>query len=162
MTAVGQDEQVVGGIGKMTALDEHGTVGFPRKQLRRLHHAVIVDDGKSAQDLSLGHVRGDDVGRGDQVGHQRVDGLLFDKARAASGHHDRIEHHVARLMESQTLGDDVDDLGGGYHADLHRIGADVLEHRIDLRSDHFRRDILHGTHPAGVLRGDGGDDRFRV
>ena len=48
------------------------------------------------------------------------------------------------------------------HADLHRIGVDILEHRIDLRSDHFRRNILHGADAAGVLRRDGGDDRFRV
>ena len=65
-------------------------------------------------------------------------------------------------METQTLCDDIDDLGGGYHADLHRIGVDILEHRIDLRSDHFRRNILHGADAAGVLRRDGGDDRFRV
>ena len=65
-------------------------------------------------------------------------------------------------MKTQALCDDVDDLSGGYHADLHRIGADILEHRIDLRPDHFRRDILHGTNAAGVLRGDGRDGRFRV
>ena len=154
--------QVVSGIGAMTTLDEHGSVGFPGKQLRRPHHALVVGDGKTAQDLGLGHVRGDNVSQGHQVRDQRIDSLLLDEARAAGGHHDRVDHHVARLMETQTLCDDVDDLGGGYHAYLHRIRADILEHRIDLRADHFRRGILHGANAAGVLRRDGGDNRFRV
>ena len=130
--------------------------------LRRPHHALVVGDGKTAQDLGLGHVQGDNVSQGHQVRDQRIDSLLLDETRAAGGNHDRVEHHVARLMETQTLGDDVDDLDGGDHADLHRFGADILEHRIDLRPDHFGRDILHRAHAAGVLRRDGGDDRFRV
>ena len=162
MTAIGQDEQVVGGIGAMTALDEHGPVGFPGEQLRRLHHTLVVGDGKTAQHLGLGHVRGDNVGQGHQVRDQRIDSLLLDETRAAGGHHNRVDHHVARPMETQALCDDVDDLGGGHHAYLHRIRADILEHRIDLRSDHFRRNVLHGADAAGVLRRDGGDDRFRI
>ena len=162
VTAIGQDEQVVGGIGAMAALDEHRPVGFPGEQLRRLHHALVVGDGKTAQHLGLRHVRGDNVSQGHQVRDQRIDSLLLDETRAAGGHHDRVDHHVARLMEKQTLGDDVDDLGGGDHADLHRFGTDILEHRIDLRPDHFRRDILYRAHAAGVLRRNGGDDRFRI
>src|SRR5947208_1275453 len=38
-----------------------------------------------------------------------------------------------------------------------RVGAEVREHRVDLRSDELRRQVENALDPDGILRGHGGD-----
>src|SRR5947208_12727544 len=40
-----------------------------------------------------------------------------------------------------------------------RVGAEVREHRVDLRSDELRRQVENALDPDGILRGHGGDHR---
>ena len=88
-------------------------------------------------------------------------GLLGDKTRAACCDHDGIEHDIAGFMRAQAFSDNGDDVRGGDHADLHGVGADILEHGVDLGGNHSRVDILHRAYAARVLGRDGGDSGFR-
>ena len=52
--------------------------------------------------------------------------------------------------------------GARQHADLDRVGADVLEDGVDLRRHHLRRHLVDGAHLAGVLGGERGDHAHAV
>ena len=60
------------------------------------------------------------------------------------------------------VGDNLDNLGRGNHADLDGAGADIVKYGVDLRSDDIRGDILHGGDTERVLCGDGGDGRLGI
>ena len=86
------------------------------------------------------------------------DGRLVGERRAARRHHDGVEddRHSQAL---QPLGDRLGGFRRTDHADLDRVGADVAQHRIDLRQHHVGRHRHHRLHAERVLRGDRGDRR---
>jgi len=88
--------------------------------------------------------------------------ILPEQAVAALGDHHRVEHDVARAPAPQALGDGADQLGGIEHADLDRIGPDVLEHGVDLGRGEGGGHGVDGAHPGRVLRREGGDRRGAV
>ena len=69
------------------------------------------------------------VERGRQGKKLLREGLLclrLKKAVAAGGYHDRIKHHVHGPVFPEFFRDHADHGGVSRHADLHRVGADVL------------------------------------
>ena len=60
-------------------------------------------------------------------------------------------------MGGEAIGDGVDEIHRGDHADLHRDRWNIVEHRIDLIGEDRRFGVLNGTHAGGVLRGERGD-----
>ena len=60
-------------------------------------------------------------------------------------------------MNRKARGDGLDDLGRAEHADLDGGDLDVLEDRVDLGADEFRRRQMNAANAFGVLRGEGRD-----
>ncbi len=83
--------------------------------------------------------------------------ILGNEASARSGDHDRIDDDILCVPGTQAVGDNLDNLGRGNHADLDSAGSDIVKNGIDLRRDNIRGDILHGGDTERVLYGDSGD-----
>ena len=67
-------------------------------------------------------------------------------ARAAGGDHHRVEHHVRSWWRRSAAGHcRARSSARMQHADLHRIDADVLDHRIDLVGEDVRRHGVDAT-----------------
>ena len=62
---------------------------------------------------------------------------------------DRLDHHAHHFRVVQ-------------HANFYGISANVFQHRIDLRTQHLRRNAVDGAYALGVLRSDGGNCRHAV
>src|SRR5581483_9270794 len=76
--------------------------------------------------------------------------------------HNRVEHHILRIVLLETGGNRLDCRGARHHADLHGADLQVGEHSIHLRRDELRRDIGDSADAFGVLRGKRRDDRGAV
>lgn len=157
----GFGERVVRIVDVVTALDEDRAAVALGQLLRNGRLLARGFYRVSRERLGLHDVGGDDRGQGEEPAGERADGVLADESCARSGDHDRVDHDVGGVPMREPLGDDLDDVGGGHHADLHRSRRDVLEDGVDLLGDELGRRLLHGTHPAGVLRGERGDGGFR-
>src|SRR5690606_11760834 len=79
------------------------------------------------------------------------------KVITAFGDHHRIEHDVPCLVAAQALRNHLCDPVGGHHADLDRIDANVLEHRVDLVSNEIGIERNERSYALRVLRDDSGD-----
>ena len=60
------------------------------------------------------------------------------------GNHDGVDDDILRIPGAQALGDNLDNLGRGDHADFDGVGADIVKDGIDLRRDNIGGDVLHG------------------
>ena len=70
---------------------------------------------------------------------QRLLGVGLQQARAALGHHHRVEHHGRLAHQVQRLPHRAHRLGRSDHPDLHGVDADVVDHRAGLLDDRLRR-----------------------
>ena len=73
-----------------------------------------------------------------------------------------VDDDILRIPGAQALGDNLDNLGRGDHADFDGVGADIVKDGIDLRRDNIGGDVLHGGDAQGVLCGDGRDGRLCI
>ena len=105
----------------------------------------------------LGNIGRDDSRQREQATRERFGGILGNEAGARSGDHDGIDDHVRCVPGAQTVGDNLDNLSRGNHADLDGAGSDIVKNGIDLRRDNIRGDVLHGGDTERVLCGDGRD-----
>ena len=89
-------------------------------------------------------------------------GLAIRQRGTAGRHHDRIEHdrHAFELL--QPVSDRMCGLGRANHADLHRIHANVGDHRVHLRYNHIGGHRVNGIDAQRVLRGNRRDRRHRM
>lgn len=123
-------------------------------------HDSSSDNSQPAKDLCLGNIRSYDARPGKKLLDKRRHRVFADKARAARRHHDGIDHDVFRMPLVEAAGNRADDLGRRRHANLHRIGADVGEDRVDLLRDERGGHLVHPRYPERILRGERGDDRL--
>ncbi len=87
----------------------------------------------------------------------------IDQPGAAFGRHHRIDDERDRRRPlAQHRGQRLDHRGIMQHAGLDRIGADVVEHDLDLLADEIGRDRQDAKDALGILRGQRGDRRRRV
>ena len=125
---------------------------------RRRPHVVQRGDAHPGQHLRLGNVRRDDAGRA-AAARDRIAAMAASSS-SRSPPLATITGSTTRCGRSKApdrRGDRLDDRGVRQHAGLDRVGADVADHRFDLRDDQRGRDRLPAGHAAGVLRGDRGD-----
>ena len=125
--------------------------------LRALGVDLVVEQGHG-----LGNIGRDDGCQREQAVCKRFGGVLCDQTSARGGYHDGVDYHVCRVPSAQAVGDNIDNLGRGNHANLDGVGADIVKNGIDLRRDNIRGDVLHGGDAQGVLCGDGGDGRLGI
>ena len=95
-------------------------------------------------------------------GGERFGGVLCDQASARGGDHDGVDDDILCVPGAQAVGDNLDNLGRGNHADLDGAGSDIVKNGIDLRGDNIRGDVLYGGDAQGVLCGDSGDGRLGI
>ena len=91
------------------------------------------------------------------------DRIGVDQSGAAFSRHDRIDNERDSLRAlAQHRGQGLDDRGIMQHAGLDRVGADIVEHDLDLLTDKIGRDRQHAENPFGVLRRQSGYRGCRV
>ncbi len=81
----------------------------------------------------------------------RGDRIVVDEGRSACRHHNRIDDDMTSFATLKGAGDGAHDLRRRDHADLHRVGPDVFEHRVDLRDDESGVDVEHPRNAERVL-----------
>ena len=114
------------------------------------------------QRLGLGDVGRHHGGQGEQLLPQGGGGVAFQQAGAAGGHHHRVHHHVLGAVLPQFLGDDANEPRRGHHAHLYGVGADVLEHGVNLLAQKGRLHLQNVGDAQGVLHGQRGDGAHGV
>lgn len=102
------------------------------------------------------------VASGNRRPGKRFGGVLCDQASARGGDHDGVDDDILCVPGTQAVGDNLDNLGRGDHADLDGAGSNIVKNGIDLRRDNVRGDILHGGDAERVLCGDGCDGRLGI
>ena len=132
--------------------EEHGGV-----LLRTLGVDLVVEQGHG-----LGNIGRDNRRQREQAAGERLGGILGNQPCARGGYHDGVDYHVCRVPSAQAVGDNIDNLGRGNHADLDGAGADIVKNGVNLRGYDLWRDILHGGNAQCVLRCDGGDGRLGI
>ena len=141
----------------MPALAQHvaakGRADFPGC----LFHLGGAGDGVAAQDFRLRDVGGDDLRQRQKLGFQRRHRVGVQKPRTGGSHHHRIHHNVLCAVAAQLFGNDMDELGGADHADLHRVWENVGEHRVELLPQKDGGRVENVGHAGGVLGSQGGD-----
>ena len=123
---------VVGVVQTVAALAQHrAAVGVPNGFSGGLHilRGVDLSPGKG---LGFGNVGCHHCRQGKQLFLKGGCGGGLQQPGPAGGHHHRIHHNVFRLVVPQLFPDLFNQPYRGNHADLHRIGADVLKHCVDL------------------------------
>ena len=140
------------GCAAKAAGEEHGSI-----LLRALGVDLVVEQGHG-----LGNIGRDNRRQREQAAGERLGGIFGNQPCARGGYHDGVDDHVCRVPGAQAVGDNLDNLGRGNHADLDGAWADIVKYGVDLRSDDIRGDILHGGDTERVLCGDGGDGRLGI
>ena len=102
------------------------------------------------------------VGRDDGRQRECLSGILGNEASTRGGDHDGVDDDILCVPGAQAVGDNLDNLGRGDHADLDGAGSYIVKNGIDLRCDNIRGDVLHGGNAQCVLRCDGGDGRLGI
>ena len=125
-------QKVVGVVEVVSSFAEHRAAIGLANDLGGVLHILRRGDGEAGQNLCLGNVGGENGGQGEQKALQRVHGLLGDEPGAAGGHHDRVYHDVFRLVGPKLLPDDLNERGGGDHADLDCIGENIRKDAVQL------------------------------
>ena len=132
--------------------EEHGGI-----LLRALGIDLVIE-----QRHGLGNIGRDDGRQWEQAAGKRFGGVLCDQASARGGDHDGVDDDILCVPGTQAVGDNLDNLGRGDHADLDGAGSNIVKNGIDLRRDNVRGDILHGGDAERVLCGDGRDGRLGI
>ena len=110
----------------------------------------------------LGNIGRDDGRQWEQAACKCFGGVLCDQTSTRGGDHDGVDDDILCVPGTQTVGDNLDNLGRGDHADLDGTGADIVKNGIDLRRDNIRGDVLHGGDTERVLCGYGCDGRLGI
>ncbi|MCW0424680.1 hypothetical protein NB713_002623 [Xanthomonas sacchari] len=119
-------------------------------------------DRAAEQQLRFRHVRRHQRRQRQQALAQRVQGIVLQQLGAAGGHHHRVQHHPRWAIFFQRIGDQVDHLGVGEHAELDRADVEVGEAGIDLCAQERQRRHVYRGDAAGVLCGQRGGRRQPV
>ena len=158
----GFGQYIVGLVDKMPTLNEGCATKAAGEEhsgilLRALGIDLVVEQGHG-----LGNIGRDNRRQREQAAGERLGGIFGNQPCARGGYHDGVDYHVCRVPGAQAVGDNLDNLGRGNHADLDGAWADIVKYGVDLRSDDIRGDILHGGDTERVLCGDGGDGRLGI
>lgn len=158
----GFGQYIVGLVDKMPTLnegcatkaagEEHGSI-----LLRALGVDLVVEQGHG-----LGNIGRDNRRQREQAAGERLGGIFGNQPRARGGDHDGVDDDILCVPGAQAVGDNLDNLGRGNHADFDGAGSNIVKNGIDLRRDNIRGDVLHGGDTQGVLCGDSSDGRLGI
>ena len=101
--------------------------------LGRTHQVLLSHRHVAEQDLNLVQIGGDQTHTREQLTHDPLHRFLVDQSVPAGGHHHRVQDHIAPLVAIHRPGHHLHHLRRVQHADLHRINANVIANRLDLR-----------------------------
>ena len=144
---------------QMAALEQHRLRAHGQQRLGGAVQTIDTDDGLLQQQGRLVQVGGDQGGTRKQLAHQHLHRVAGDQTVATGGHHHRVEHHVFEPVMVNRPGHHLDDFRGMQHADLDRVDANILHHRLQLRlqkGSWHRVNALHAHRVLRCQRGDGG------
>ena len=121
--------------------------------------SVICSPVSSSASYRLGVTT---VASGSSSPLDRVQGAGRQQAVAVLGHRHRV-HHERRGGGRPACSATVSTIaGGGQHPGLHRLHADVAEHRVQLGADRGQGQLPVALHADRVLRGDRADHAHPV
>jgi biotin transport system substrate-specific component len=128
----------------------------------RFVHIAERADGPAGQNLGFRHVRRNHVDAPHELGADRLDGVLLQKAVATLCHHDGIQDHQRKIELGDCRRHRFDDSGVRKHPDLYGVSSDVTNDGFDLSRDEIGRHRLPCGHAERILRGDRGNGRRAV
>ena len=143
--------------GQMPAFEQHGLRAHGQQLVGCRWQIRGVFQGAAQQPGGFVQIGGDQVGARKHLAHQHRHRFLGNQAVAAGGHHHRVEHHMGGLVMRDGPGHHLGHLGGVQHANFDGVGADVVEHRLNLRLQKRRWHGMDVLHAQRVLRGQGRD-----
>ena len=128
--------------GKMAALQHHRRRAEREQPLGRTPHVVERGDREAGQQLGLRHVGREHARARDEAPLQRLDRARIEQTRAARGDHHRIDAPAARSAPRPRAPSATASMTrrSTQHAGLDAIGADIVEHRVDLPPHEIGRD----------------------
>ena len=144
-------EKIVGIVDVVSTLQKNGAAVNITDLFCSGLNVRLVPDGHAGQNLCLWDIGGGHGGKGEQTAFQCVHRLLRNQPVAASSHHHRVHYNIFRPIEPQPFCNYFNQPAGSHHADFHRIGRNILEYRVDLRSQKRRRQFYNLPHAGGVL-----------
>jgi hypothetical protein len=106
-------------------------------------------------------VRRHDGGEREELLDEDADGVVLEQLRARGGDHDGVDHERG-LVLAQEVGDRLDDARAEEHPGLGGVGADVVEHRVELGAGEGRRRLVDGRDRGRALRGERHDRAHAV
>lgn len=145
-------QEVVGVVGAVPAFQEDGAAIGVADLPRRGDHVLFCFHVEPGEDLRFGDVRGNERREREQVRDERLDGVVLHQGGAGRRDHDGVDDHVRRLVISEPVRDDADELAGGNHADFDGVGPNVLKDRVDLLLQKLGRRLLDSPNAGRVLR----------
>ena len=158
--AIGTSQHVIRIVFTVAALNQNGYARGAGNFASCLFLVGTSGDFLAEQRFGFGNVGRDDRRQRDELLAQRHDRIARCQLRAARGHHDGIDHDVDRAVAHERFGDGIHNVSRRHHADLHRIGTDVVEHHVDLLRYERRRYVVHTVHARRVLCSKCRDDRL--
>ena len=155
-------QEIVGIVDLMAALTQHGAAVFLADVLGGGLHAGGIGDGHAGEDLRLGDVGSQDCRQRQQLPAQGLHRVIPQQLCPGGGHHHGVHHDVLRLVLLQFFRDDHDEVGGGNHADLHRVGENIGKNSVQLLTQEMRSGLQNICDAGGVLGGQGRDGAHGV
>lgn len=146
----------------MAALDKHGLASQLDDAACGLVHVGEGADGHVGQHLGLRQVGREHRGHGQQLLAEGVDSVGLHQGRPTGRHHDWVDHHKARMVGAQGVGNGLQGGAVVHHANLDGHGHHVVHHSADLSGHHVGPDGLHGLHAQRVLHRDRCDGRCSI
>ena len=143
----------------MPALDDYDARTELDDSSAGLAHGLDRSDLHLGQHFGLRDVWRHDMRERQQLGSNRLHGVLGEQPVASLGDHDGIDDELWEVKALHRCSDRFDDRGVGEHPGLDGVDADVSHYRLDLRGHQIRRNRLPFDDAERVL---GSDRRDRT
>ncbi len=156
MGTFGIGQQVDDGIGgglqrEVAPFEQHRAHTRGQETSASLAHGLGRIDGLRQQQGGLRQVGGDHGSQGQQAQAHRVEGVRLQQPRTGRRHHHRVQHEVAGAVVLQGIGNRMDHVRRGQHAQFHRLHVEIVKAGVDLRAQKRKRRHFDRGDAAGVL-----------
>src|SRR5271165_342741 len=139
---------------EMSALDQRRSAAEREQRLAGGPHLADVPDRRAAQDLGFRQVRRDNLTPRDQQQLHRLDRARLQQPGTTLSHHHRVDDkRYRRSTLPQHRSYRLDYRCIVQHAGLDHVGANIVEHHLDLPADELWRYRQNSEDALGILRG---------
>ncbi|MNN06431.1 hypothetical protein D3C81_1192210 [compost metagenome] len=139
---------------QMTTFEQHRACAHVDQCRCRIFGVIGIGDAATEQEFGFRRVGGEQGGQWQQAFAHSAQCAVFQQFGAAGGDHHRVKHDMRRATLLEHVGDEVDHLGIGKHAQFHCMDVEVVEAGFDLRLQEGHRRYMDGGDAARVLRGE--------